>query len=163
MYCISSLAPHPEFMRACPDCHADRAIGEFRQGKLFLTCDTCRCEFKCLPKIRPAGRGVWVRRFLILTVLYNEEGRPMQVKAEGAVQGYVERKSREGKVFRSVDLYVKGKDPGVLRLGIPDDQMPLVEACKQAEGKQARVSIELRKFEQTGRMFFDLAGLEILK
>jgi hypothetical protein len=41
----------------------------------------------------------------------------MQVKAEGAVQGYVERRSREGKVFRSVDLYVKGKDPGVLRLG----------------------------------------------
>jgi hypothetical protein len=49
----------------------------------------------------------------------------MQVKAEGAVQGYVERRSREGKVYRSVDFYVKGKDPGVLRLGIPDDQMPL--------------------------------------
>ena len=42
----------------------------------------------------------------------------MQVKAEGAVQGYVERRSREGKVYRSVDFYVKGKDPGVLRLGI---------------------------------------------
>ena len=60
----------------------------------------------------------------------------MQVKAEGAVQGYVERRSREGKVYRSVDLYVKGRDPGVLRLGIPDDQMPLIDACKQAEGKQ---------------------------
>jgi hypothetical protein len=36
----------------------------------------------------------------------------MQVKAEGAVQGYVERRSREGKVYRSVDFYVKGKDPG---------------------------------------------------
>jgi len=87
----------------------------------------------------------------------------MQVKAEGAVQGYVERRSREGKVFRSVDLYVKGKDPGILRLGIPEDQMSLIEVCKQAEGKQARVSIELRKFEQTGRMFFDLSGLEVLK
>ncbi len=87
----------------------------------------------------------------------------MQVKAEGAVQGYVERKSREGKVYRSVDLYVKGKDPGVLRLGIPDDQMPLIDACKQAEGKQAKVSIEVRKFEQTGRVFFDLYGLEVLK
>jgi hypothetical protein len=61
----------------------------------------------------------------------------MQVKAEGAVQGYVERRSREGKVYRSVDFYVKGKDPGVLRLGIPEDQMPLIEVCKQAEGKQA--------------------------
>ncbi|MBA2484599.1 MAG: hypothetical protein H0V35_00600 [Nitrospira sp.] len=45
----------------------------------------------------------------------------MQVKAEGAVLGYVERRSREGKVFRSVDLYVKGRDPGVLRLGIPEE------------------------------------------
>ncbi|MBX3120989.1 MAG: hypothetical protein KF784_18170 [Fimbriimonadaceae bacterium] len=87
----------------------------------------------------------------------------MQVKAEGAVQGYVERRSREGKVFRSVDLYVKGKDPGVLRLGIPEDQMSLIEVCKQAEGKQAKVSIEVRKFEQTGRTFFDLSALEVLK
>ena len=29
--------------------------------------------------------------------------------------------------------------------------MPLIEICKQAEGKQARASIEVRKFEQTGR------------
>jgi len=32
-----------------------------------------------------------------------------------------------------------------------------------AEGKQARASIEVRKFEQTGRVFFDLSGLEVLK
>jgi hypothetical protein len=51
----------------------------------------------------------------------------------------------------------------VLRLGIPEDQMPLIEVCKQAEGKQARASIEVRKFEQTGRVFFDLSGLEVLK
>ena len=87
----------------------------------------------------------------------------MQVKAEGAVQGYVERRSKEGKIFRSVDLYVKGKDPGVLRLGIPDDQMPLIEVCKQAEGKQAKASIEVRKFDQTGRIFFDLYGLGVVK
>jgi hypothetical protein len=87
----------------------------------------------------------------------------MQVKAEGAVQGYVERRSKEGKVYRSVDLYVKGKDPGNLRLNIPEDQMPLIEVCKQLEGKQARAAIELRKFEQTGRMFFDLMALEAIK
>ena len=87
----------------------------------------------------------------------------MQVKAEGAVQGYVERRSKEGKVYRSVDLYVKGKDPGNLRLNIPEDQLALVEICKQAEGKRAQAAIELRKFEQTGRMFFDLMGLELIK
>jgi hypothetical protein len=41
--------------------------------------------------------------------------------------------------------------------------MPLIDACKQAEGKQAKVSIEVRKFEQTGRVFFDLYGLEVMK
>ena len=87
----------------------------------------------------------------------------MQVKAEGAVQGYVERRSREGKVFRSVDFDVKGKDPGILRLGISDDQLTLIEICKQAEGKQACASIEVRKFEQTGRVFFDLSALEVVK
>jgi hypothetical protein len=87
----------------------------------------------------------------------------MLVKAEGSVQGYVERRSKEGKVFRSVDLYVKGRDPGNLRLNIPEEHGGLVELCKQSEGKRATASIELRKFEQTGRIFFDLTALDILK
>jgi hypothetical protein len=33
----------------------------------------------------------------------------MMVKAEGSVQGYVERKGKENRVYRSLDLYVKGK------------------------------------------------------
>ena len=43
----------------------------------------------------------------------------MMVKVEGNVQGYVERKGKENRVYRSVDVYVKGKDPGNLRLNIP--------------------------------------------
>ena len=87
----------------------------------------------------------------------------MMVKVEGSVQAYVERKSKENKIFRSVDVYVKGKDPGSLRLNIPEDSLALVEVCKQMEGKQARASVELRKFEQTGRIFFDLVAVEALK
>ena len=87
----------------------------------------------------------------------------MLVKAEGSVTGYVERKSKEGRVFRSVDLYVKGKDPGNLRLNIPEEHPQLVDLCKASENKAARASIELRKFEQTGKIFFDLIALEILK
>ena len=45
----------------------------------------------------------------------------MMVKAEGSVQGYVERKGKENRVYRSMDLYVKGKDPGNLRLNIPEE------------------------------------------
>ena len=87
----------------------------------------------------------------------------MMVKAEGSVQGYVERKGKENRVYRSMDLYVKGKDPGNLRLSIPEEQHALIEICKQSEGKQARASVEIRKFEQTGKIFFDLTALEILK
>ncbi len=87
----------------------------------------------------------------------------MLVKVEGSISGYVERKGKEGKVFRSVDMYVKGKDPGNFRLNIPEESLSLVEVCKQSEGKQGRASVEMRKFEQTGRIFFDLTALEILK
>ncbi|MBX3234802.1 MAG: hypothetical protein KF814_02565 [Nitrospiraceae bacterium] len=87
----------------------------------------------------------------------------MQLKADGQVQGYVERKSKDGKVFRSVDLYLKGKDPGNLRVNIPEDAFPLIDVVKQLEGKPARASIEVRKFEQTGKVFFDLTALEGMK
>jgi len=87
----------------------------------------------------------------------------MMVKVEGSVSGYVERKSKDGKLFRSVDVYVKGKDPGNLRLNIGEEHLSLVEVCKQSEGKHARASVEIRKFEQTGKIFFDLTGLEVLK
>jgi hypothetical protein len=99
---------------------------------------------------------------LLIHHFNHKEGR-MLVKVEGSVQGYVERKSKEGKIFRSVDVYVKGKDPGNLRLNIPEEHFALVEVCKQSEGKQGRASVELRKFEQTGRIFFDLTALEIIK
>ena len=82
---------------------------------------------------------------------------------QGSVQGYVERKGKENRVYRSMDLYVKGKDPGNLRLNIPEEHMNLIEICKQLEGKQARALVEIRKFEQTGKIFFDLTALEILK
>ena len=147
----------------CPGCGARGCRCKWEQGALYLSVGNAIRNFASLPKVRSEGRGVWVRRLADPNSIIMQEGTTMQVKAEGAVQGYVERRSREGKVFRSVDLYVKGKDPGILRLGIPEDQMPLIDVCKQAEGKQARVSIEVRKFEQTGRVFFDLSGLEVLK
>ena len=87
----------------------------------------------------------------------------MLIKIEGNVSGYVERRSKDGKIFRSMDLYVKGKEPGNFRLNIPEDQLQLVEVCKQSENKHARASVEMRKFEQTGKIFFDLTGLELVK
>ena len=84
----------------------------------------------------------------------------MMVKAEGSVQGYVERKGKENRIYRSMDLYVKGKDPGNLRLSIPEEQHALIEICKQAEGKQARASVEIRKVELTGKIFLATVALE---
>lgn len=49
-----------------------------------------------------------------LTRHLNQEDRIMMVKAEGSVQGYVERKGKENRVYRPMDLYVKDKYPGNL-------------------------------------------------
>lgn len=87
----------------------------------------------------------------------------MMLKAEGMICGYSERKGKDLKVYRSVDLYVKGREPGSLRLNISDEYLPLVELCKQSEGKQGRANVEIRKFDQTGKHFFDLTGLEVVK
>ena len=105
-------------------------------SELYQECDS---EFSISPNTRSEGWGVWVRRLADPGgVQHSEAVTTMQVKAEEAVQGYVERRSREGKCYRSVDLYVKGRDPGgCCGWGSPDDQMPLIEICKQAEGKQA--------------------------
>ena len=61
---ISNLGHNVVYIRACPDpdCKAAGAWGEFRKGKLFVICTTCRFQFQLLPKVRLAGRGVWVRR-----------------------------------------------------------------------------------------------------
>ena len=145
----------------CPGCGARGCGCRWEQGALVLTCQECKTEFTLLLKTRSIGRGHRVRNFSDPHL--NQEDRIMMVKAEGSVQGYVERKGKENRIYRSMDLYVKGKDPGNLRLSIPEEHHSLIEICKQSEGKQARASVEIRKFEQTGKIFFDLVGLEILK
>ena len=145
----------------CPGCGARGCGCRWSNGALVLSCEACESEFTFLPKTRhwtgTTGSDISLTRHL------NQEGRIMMVKAEGSVQGYVERKGKENRVYRSMDLYVKGKDPGNLRLNIPEEHQNLIELCKQSEGKQARASVEIRKFEQTGKIFFDLTALEILK
>ena len=145
----------------CPGCGARGCGCRWEQGALVLACQKCKTEFTFLSKTRSLGRGHRVRN--VSDPHLNQEDRIMMVKAEGSVQGYVERKGKENRVYRSMDLYVKGKDPGNLRLNIPEEHHNLIEVCKQSEGKQARASLEIRKFEQTGKIFFDLVALEILK
>ena len=145
----------------CPGCGARGCGCRWEQGALVLTCRQCETKFTFIPHTRSlagaTGSDISLTRHL------NQEDRIMMVKAEGSVQGYVERKGKENRVYRSMDLYVKGKDPGNLRLNIPEEHQHLIEICKQSEGKQARASVEIRKFEQTGKIFFDLTALEILK
>lgn len=145
----------------CPGCGARGCGCRWISGALVLSCEECKSEFTFLPKSRSVGRATGSD--ILLTRHLNQENRIMMVKAEGSVQGYVERKGKENRVYRSMDLYVKGKDPGNLRLNIPEEHQHLIEICKQSEGKQARASVEIRKFEQTDKIFFDLTALEILK
>ena len=145
----------------CPGCGARGCGCRWIHGALVLTCCDCDSEFTFLLKTRSLGRAIGSE--ISLTRHLNQEDRIMMVKAEGSVQGYVERKGKENRIYRSMDLYVKGKDPGNLRLNIPEEHHHLIEVCKQSEGKQARASVEIRKFELTGKIFFDLVALEILK
>lgn len=85
----------------------------------------------------------------------------MQITVDCTVNGYVERTAKDLRVFRSVDLYVKGKDPGNLRVNIPDSNPALMEQAKASEGKSGRAVVELRKFEQTGRLSFELLRLDL--
>jgi hypothetical protein len=89
----------------CPGCGAQRlSVQVGRKGALYVSCHGMRFGILFLPKARSEGRGVWVRRLADpIQFIQRKEGTTMQVKAEGAVQGYVERRSREGKVYRSVD------------------------------------------------------------
>ena len=145
----------------CPGCGAKGCGCRWSNGALVLSCEKCASEFTFLTKTRSLAGAM--ESDISLTRHFNQEVRIMMVKAEGSVQGYVERKGKENRVYRSMDLYVKGKDPGNLRLNIPEEHQNLIEICKQSEGKQARASVEIRKFEQTGKTFFDLTALEILK
>jgi len=85
----------------------------------------------------------------------------MQLTVDCTVNGYVERQAKDLRIFRSVDLYVKGKDPGNLRVNIPESNPALAEQAKASEGKTGRAVVELRKFEQTGRWSFELLRLEL--
>lgn len=145
----------------CPGCGARGCGCRWEHGALVLTCQACKSAFTYIPHTRSLAGATGSEISLIRH--YNQEDRIMMVKAEGSVQGYVERKGKENRIYRSMDLYVKGKDPGNLRLNIPEEHHNLIEVCKQSEGKQARASVEIRKFELTGKIFFDLVALEILK
>ena len=88
----------------------------------------------------------------------------MQVKAEGMLLSYGERKSKDGlKVYRSVELHLKGREPGALKLNVPDDSLGLVQTLQASEYKPARAVIEIRQFAKTGQTFLDLVGLELVK
>ena len=55
------------------------------------------------------------------------------------------------------------EERGKVLLNISEEHLGLVELCKQSENKQGRATIEVRKFDQTGKYFFDLTGLELVK
>ncbi len=73
---ISNHGHNVVYVRACPDpdCNAAGAWGEFRKGKLFVICTTCRFQFQLLPKVRLAGRGVGSGAELIRGSFHNQEG-----------------------------------------------------------------------------------------
>ena len=121
----------------CPGCGARGCGCRWSNGALVLTCRNCESEFTFLPHTRSLGRVTGSD--ISLTRYLNQEDRIMMVKAEGSVQGYVERKGKENRVYRSMDLYVKGKDPGNLRLNIPEEHQALsISVSSQKASRRGR-------------------------
>ena len=142
----------------CPGCGARGWESRWEQGALVLACQECKTEFTLL--LEKPGREAGITGSEIsLTRHLNQEDRIMMVKAEGSVQGYVERKG-EGEPGLWVDGSLReGQRSGdPYSLNIPEEHHNLIEICKQSEGKQARASVEIRKFELTGKIFFDLVA-----
>ncbi len=88
----------------------------------------------------------------------------MQVKAEGAVQGYVERRSRGGGGLPIGGLLCEGPRSGGASIGDSGRSDALIDVCKQAEGKQAKCvdrSAEVRTDGRRLLRFVRIGSLEI--
>ncbi|TAJ26512.1 MAG: hypothetical protein EPO64_06335 [Nitrospirae bacterium] len=83
----------------------------------------------------------------------------MKLYGEGILLGYSERQGKE-RLFRSVDLYLEGQEPGTMKVGIPDGSAGLVQTCQALKQKAVKVTVEVRPVPKLGMTFFDLVAVE---
>lgn len=83
----------------------------------------------------------------------------MKLYGEGIMLGYSERQGKE-RLFRSVEVYLEGQEPGAMKVGIPDGATALVQTCQALKQKQVKVTLEVRLVPKLGMTFFDLVAVE---
>ena len=101
-----------------PGVAPDGATCRVGQGRaLYLAARNATRNFSISPKLGlkagACGSGAWLTRIQFIM----QEVTTMQVKAEGAVQGYVERRSREGKVLQIGGSLCEGQRSGDSAVG----------------------------------------------
>jgi phage replication initiation protein len=150
--------------RMCPGCGAGGCRCKWVKGALYLSCTACDSEF-CLAAKSPVakagacGSGAW----LIRNSLTIQEVSTMQVKAEGAVQGYVERRSREGQGLQIGGFLCEGQRSGGAAIG-DSGRSDALDRGLQAGRRQAGESVDRSAEVRTDRTgLLRSVGLEVLK
>jgi len=78
---------------------------------------------------------------------------------EGLLLATSERKGKD-KLYRSVDVYLEGLEPGSMKLNIPEGSAGLVQTCQALKQKPVKVTVEVRPVPKLGTTFFDLVAVE---
>lgn len=86
----------------------------------------------------------------------------MKLYGEGLLLAYSERQGK-GRLYRAVDLYLEGQEPGTMKVGIPDGATALVQSCQALKQKAVKVTLEVRPVPKLGMTFFDLVSVEAAK
>jgi hypothetical protein len=83
----------------------------------------------------------------------------MEVNAIVKVNGLGEREYL-GKVYRTANLYIDGRDADSVKANLPDHAPGLVKAVQEHMDKRCKAVLNLRNFK--GAFFLDLVSLELL-
>ncbi len=83
----------------------------------------------------------------------------MKLYGEGLLLGTSERKGKD-KLYRSVEVYLEGQEPGAMKLNIPEGSAGLLQTCQALKQKPVKVTVEVRPVPKLGMTFFDLMAVE---
>lgn len=81
----------------------------------------------------------------------------MEVTANVKVNGMSEREYK-GKVYKSANLYIDGRDADSIKVGIPESALGLPKQVQDNMDKRCKAVLNLREFK--GTLYVDLVALE---
>ncbi len=83
----------------------------------------------------------------------------MELTAIVKVNGISEREF-QGKVIRTANLYVDGRDPDLLKVGISEQASQLIKTVQDCMDKRCKAVVNMRQYK--GATYLDLVSLDVL-